>query len=244
MMPRSDETWRVLPHTPLVRTILCGSRRCVRVLLAAGARPCPSHEALLGAAVERVLLTHVATAERSPSGAWYRCSDRATDRVGIVEDLTAAFARTPSPLPLMDTNPLSMVRYGATMCVSYDDTETEGSVLFRVLKGIFDAGYSPDEPVSRLPTPYILSRCLLRRTVPPAGSNATYGSHYLRDMPGDAVQHHRFPALTERQAAAVIACDHQDIGISLGETKIAKMVFGMYEHLTPFASVANEKAAP
>lgn len=246
MLAHSDETWRVLPPTPLVRAILCGARRCVRALLAAGVHPHPSPEALLGAAVERVLLTHVAIAERCPSGTWHRCLDRATDRVGIIEDLTAAFARTPPPLPLMDANPLSILRYGATTCVEYGDVPTKSGALFRVMKGIFDAGYSPDEPVSRLPTSYILSRCLLRPSVTtPAGLNATYGSHYLRDMPGGTRQHLRFPTLTERQAAAIIACDYEDIGISLGETRTAEMVLAMYEHLAPLASVvADEKATP
>lgn len=245
MMARSDVTWRVLPHTPLVRAILCGSRRCVRVLLAAGARPYPSTEALLGAAVERVLLTHVAIAEHRPSGTWYGCSDRATDRIGIVEDLTATFARTPLPLPLMDANPLSLLRYGANMCAAYGDDRAKGDTVFRVLKRIVDAGYSPDEPATRLPTPYMLSCGSLRRTVIAPGSpNATYGSDCLRDMPGGVGQHRRFPILTERQAAAIIACDPEDIGICQSEMRIAAAVFAIYEHLAPRTTADEKKATP
>ncbi|WBR14845.1 hypothetical protein pkur_cds_671 [Pandoravirus kuranda] len=245
MLARRDETCRVLPPTPLVRAILCGARRCVRALLAAGAHPHPSPEALLGAAVERVVLTHVAIAERCPSGTWYHCPDRATDRAGIVEDLTAAFVRTPPPLPLMDANPLSMLRYGASVCDPYGDGPTKSGTLFRAAKAVYDAGYSPDEPVSRLPTPYNVARCLLLRTVTaPASPSATYGSHYLRDMRCGTSQHLRFPTLTERQAAVIIASDYEDIGISLGETRTAEMVFVIYEHLAPLASiVAKEKFA-
>lgn len=145
---------RTLPQTPLVRAIRCGSRRCVRTLLAAGARPYPSPEALLGAALERIFLTRVAIAERHSRGrppyghVWVPCADRYTDRLGIVEDITAAFARTPPPLPLLDTNPLSMLRYGADESI---DKDSPDDGLPRALGALLNAGYSSAEPVTRLP---------------------------------------------------------------------------------------------
>ncbi|AJF97215.1 hypothetical protein TW95_gp0481 [Pandoravirus inopinatum] len=242
MMARDGYTWRVLPHTPLVRAILCGARRCVRTLLSAGARPHPSPEALLGAAVERIFLTHVAIVECRQLGMWHRCPDRATDRVGIVEDLTGAFARTPPPLPLMDANPLSMLRCGATASAVYDDGPAKSDILFRVLKRIADVGYSPDEPVTQLPSPH-LSWCGVpwRTAAAPGGPHATYGSLCLRDRPGDGGPSHRFPTLTERLTAAVIACDHEDIGIPPYEMEIAEAIFAIYEHISPRTAVADEK---
>ncbi|WBR14848.1 hypothetical protein pkur_cds_674 [Pandoravirus kuranda] len=229
-------TCRTLPQTPLVRAIRCGSRRCVRTLLAAGARPHPSPEALLGVALERILLTRVAIAERHlsprwPHGrVWLPLPDRRTDRLGIIEDLTATFTRTPPPLHLLDTNPLSMLRYGANVCVGKDD---EYDDLPRAIGAILGAGYSPDEPVSRLPLPDVPADGLLwSHTVSPYGA---YGARHRPAKPRTETDPTRAALVitTERQAAGIRFLDALGEGVGRSERLIAHTMLHMYQRAAP-----------
>lgn len=235
MMPFCN-TCRTLPQTPLVRAIRCGSRRCVRTLLAAGARPQPPPEALLGVALERILLTHVAIAERHQSPrwpyerVWLPCPNRRTDRLGIVEDLVATFTRTPPPLHLLDTNPLSMLRYGANECVGKDN---EYDDLPRALGAILGAGYSSDEPVSQLPLPHVPAyRLWWAHTISPCGA---YGARHRPAKPRTETGPTReaLATTTERQAAGIRFLDALDEGVGRSERLIAYTMLHMYQRAAP-----------
>lgn len=235
MMPFRN-TCRTLPQTPLVRAIRCGSRRCVRTLLAAGARPHPSPEALLGVALERLFLTHVAIAERHRSPRWpYKrvwlpLPDRRTDRLGIIEDLTATFTRTPPPLHLLDTNPLSLLRYSANARAGKGD---EYDDLPRALGAILGAGYSPDEPVSQLPLPDVPAHGLLwSHTVSPYGA---YGARHRPAKPRAETDptHEALVTTTERQAAEIRFLDALGVGVDRTERLIAYAMLHMYQRAAP-----------
>lgn len=238
-------SWRILPHTPLVRAIQCGARRCVRVLLAAGARPCPSPEALLGCALDRIFHTHVAIAEyhshihddywRSHH-AWVPRPHRATDRVGIVEDLVATFARTPPPLPMFDINPLSALRYG-TLFSCRKGHGTAGTDLERVLGAVLGAGYSPDERMSRLPPLWAVMGTPEERTETQARDTWTRlaGPDSRPWTPRDSFAKRRETDMdTEREAAAIMCV--QWIRESGGNAKsmlIPMAILAMYGRLVP-----------
>ncbi|AVK76326.1 hypothetical protein pneo_cds_719 [Pandoravirus neocaledonia] len=248
-------SWRVLPHTPLVRAIQCGARKCVRVLLAAGARPHPSPEALLGCAVDRIFHTHVAIAESHCRNrdywnwdkTWAPQPHRSTDRVGIVEDLVAAFARTPPPLPLLDDNPLSALRYGALVSCRRGHG-TAATDLERVLGVLLDAGYSPDERMSQLPPFWGVLGTPEERTEKETESVWTRlsGPDSRPWMPRDAFARRREPDReTEREAAAVMCV--RLIRESGGNAKsmiIPMSIISMYERLVPRSAALDDTEAP
>lgn len=85
--------------------------------MAAGARPRPSVETPLACAIDRLVYRTVLVVQRrrgSTAGhvfpAWGTPEHRGVDGPGIVDDLLAAFARTPPPLDALDVNPLSVLR--------------------------------------------------------------------------------------------------------------------------------------
>ncbi|WBR14839.1 hypothetical protein pkur_cds_665 [Pandoravirus kuranda] len=248
-------SWRVLSHTPLVRAIQCGARRCVRVLLAAGARPLPSPEALLGCALDRIFHTHVATAERHCTNrSYYRWDNtwvpqphRPTNRVGIVDDLVAAFARTPPPLPLLDDNPLSALRYGALVSCRKGHG-TAAVDLERVLRALLGAGYSPDERMSQLPPWWGVLGTPEERTEKQTKDSWTCskGPDSRPWTPRDAFARRREPDTeTEREAAAVMCA--QLIRASGGNVEsviIPMAMMSMYERLVPRPAALIDAGAP
>lgn len=248
-------SWRVLPRTPLVRAIQCGARKCVRVLLAAGARPHPSPEALLGCAVDRIFHTHVAIAEsHCINRSYYRWDNtwlpqphRPTDRVGIVEDLVAAFARTPPPLPLFDDNPLSALRYGALVSCRKGHG-TAATDIERVLGALLGAGYSPDERMSQLPPFWGVMGTPEERT---EKQSESVWAHFVGPdsrpwMPRDAFARRREPDTeTEREAAAIMCVRLiRASGGNVESIVIPMAMMSMYERLVPRPAIPYRRGSP
>lgn len=248
-------SWRVLPHTPLVRAIQCGARKCVRVLLAAGARPHPSPEALLGCALDRIFHTHVAIAESHCRNrdywhwdkTWAPQPHRSTDRVGIVEDLVAAFGRTPPPLPLLDDNPLSALRYGALVSCRRGHG-TAATNLERVLRALLRAGYSPDERMSQLPPLWAVMGTPEERTERDTEGAWTRlaGPDSRPWTPRDAFARRREPNTeTEREAAAVMCVQLvRESGGDVESVLIPMAMISMYERLVPRSASPDDTGAP
>lgn len=248
-------SWRVLPHTPLVRAIQCGARKCVRVLLAMGARPQPSPEALLGCALDRIFHTHVAIAETHCSNrddypwdnTWLPQPHRPTDRVGIVEDLVAAFARTPPPLPLLDDNPLSALRYGALFSCQRGHG-TAAVDLERVLGALLGAGYSPDERMSQLPPRWAVLGTPEERTEKQRKDLWTRlaGPDSRPWTPRDAFARRREPDTeTEREAAAVMCVRLiRASGGNVESIVIPMAMMSMYERLVPRPAIPYRRGSP
>ncbi|AGO84654.1 hypothetical protein psal_cds_700 [Pandoravirus salinus] len=223
-LPRS-----ALPQTPLVKAVRCGSRRVVRTLLAAGARPLPSVETLLACAIDRLaygtvlLVEHRrGTAGRAPS-TWATPEHRKVDGPGIIDDLLAAFARTPPPLGVLDINPLSVLR-GALEWAgdAYGRDQVEEPVdgplsrITRSLSSLIAAGYSPDERISLVPLDDAMyGHCLgaaRRRSGAAAcatdgGATTDIGRLGDNDDDGAGDMRRRAVEVTERQAVTATCKD-------------------------------------
>nr|UDO47394.1 hypothetical protein [Pandoravirus massiliensis] len=207
-----------LPHTPLIKAIRCGSRRVVRALLAAGARPYPSVETLLACVIDRLVYGTVlvvryrqgSTAGQSRFPLWEAPEHREVDGPGIIDDLLRAFARTPPPLDNLDVNPLSVLRGAlgwAANAYRWDQVEepSDGplSRVTRALSSLIAAGYSPDERISFLPQSDALYGRSLVGGDRPASDHACDG---YRDEARDARR--RAVEITERHAATAAREDN------------------------------------
>lgn len=207
-----------LPHTPLVKAIRCGSRRVVRTLLAAGARPHPSVETLLACAIDRLVYRSVLMVRRrqgSTAGrvfpAWDTPEHRDVDGPGIVDDLLAAFARTPPPLDALDVNPLTVLRGAlgwASIAYRWDQVgePSDGplSRVTRALSSLLAAGYSPDERMSLVPQNDALYGHLVDRIARGLSTHAD-PTHPFDEATG---MRRKVVDITERQAATAT---HDDI---------------------------------
>lgn len=151
-------------ESPLTRAVACGSRRCVKALVDAGARAEPSIEALLAVALDRLFWDAVAAVDcRSQSlppcatTMWERRVDRVVDPVVVLGDLLVAFPRS-APLHPLDANPLSVLRAvvsgGDFLRRSGVDARASTPLCERVACAadmLLRAGYTPDECVARMP---------------------------------------------------------------------------------------------
>lgn len=149
-----SQYYREASFTPLARAVDAGSRRALRALVAAGARPSPSIEALLAYALGRVNAGRVAVIdtlmttchadpqqERMP---FTQFEVRHVDVCGIIEDLLRAFQRTRPSMHPLDVSPLYVLRARST-----DETGTR--IPEQLVRMLVQAGYSPDEPTSGVP---------------------------------------------------------------------------------------------
>lgn len=207
-----------LQQTPLVKAVRCASRRVVRTLLAAGARPHPSPETLLACAMDRLVDDAVLVVRRRREGVGVRADDlwdasqrRAIDGPGIVDDLLAAFARTSSPLGPLDINPLSCLRgalYWAKKAYPWNQLEepTDGplSRFARALSALLAAGYSPDERVSLIPQDRDMYGHLADGTGSARGDPTTCSADSLTDP---FKRRRKVVDITEREAAAATRAD-------------------------------------
>ncbi|AGO84657.1 hypothetical protein psal_cds_701 [Pandoravirus salinus] len=153
-----------LAESTLTRAVACGSRRCIRALVDAGARPNPSIEALVAVALDRlfwdavaVVDCHKRTASHPCTVTWNRHVDRAIDGVSILGDLLAAFPRSAALHPL-DVNPLTVLRTVVAGGDRLGGVTTTSSTLVplykrvdRAVEMLLRAGYSPDEPLAHIP---------------------------------------------------------------------------------------------
>jgi len=164
----NEERYLQVPSTPLVRAVEVGARNVVKVLLDLGAKAEPSLEALLSRAINHLyenkifVCRAVHTEESSPMLIGEPAmGQRASDWLGILADLLAAFERTPGRLSPIDANPLFVLRV-TSLCrakssLGFDEPSTAFSDeetlerLRTALKLLLNAGYSPDEVMSETP---------------------------------------------------------------------------------------------
>lgn len=208
-----------IQQTPLVKAVRCASRRVVRTLLSAGARPYPSPETLLACAMDRLVDDAVLVVRRRHVSVGARVDDlwdapqcRTIDGPGIVGDLLVAFARTPPPLGPLDVNPLSCLRgtlYWAKKAYPWNQLEepTDGplSRFARALSALLAAGYSPDERVSLIPQDRDMYGHLADGTGSACGDPTT---RCADDALADPFKRRRKVVdITEREAAAATRAD-------------------------------------
>lgn len=202
-----------VPLTPLVRAIHVGARRCVRLLVARGARPLPSVEALLAVPLNTLFQQRITVVEtfvdelNDGSLDASRVERREVDWLPILGDLLSAFARSPSLDPA-DANPFYVLRATAlreTLATDPPMAFTTDSMLERLraaLAMLAGAGYSPLDPISAT----VQEPCFTGFRVPDgealqgpwtlAHGGPRFGAHVLREY------RKQNAAITEHAAAA------------------------------------------
>lgn len=158
----------VLP-TPLMHAVDVGARRVLAALIAAGARPEPSVEALVNRAINHLYecRVNVHTTCMHEVGFASLCAaepaseSRMADWLGILGDLLRAFGRTRPSFGPFDANPLFVLRvtslHRANSSIDFEEPRTafgdDETVkrLCAALDLLLKAGYSPDEIMSETP---------------------------------------------------------------------------------------------